>query len=235
MRIALILAAALIFVLLSIQYYLRNVYFFRDPERVTPDNSDYLYSPCDGLVVYVKKVSGGEVYSEKLGEKIKITEITDLRNDGLVDISEGWLMGIYMSPLDVHFNYAPADGLVEKIVARKTGVNLPMVDMWEYIKMTYFKKAVNNFAKKFHLENERNTILLDSEGRKIVLVEIADKFVNKIDCFVKEGDRVKAGEKLSFIRRGSQVDIYVSADEFEPVAKQGSRVLGAVTPVFKKK
>jgi phosphatidylserine decarboxylase len=226
---------ALLFISISVSFYLRNVYFYRDPIRKTPSDSRYLYSPCDGLVVYLKKIENGEVISEKLGESIRIEEITDLKNSGELSFKNGWLLGIYMSPLDVHFNYAPANGTVKKIVRREARTNLPMVDLWEYVRMTYLRKAVNNFSKRFHLENERNTILIESQGAEIVLVEIADKFVNKIDCFVKEGDRVKAGEKISFIRRGSQVDVFVSDEYFEPVVSYGEKVVGAITPIFKRK
>lgn len=216
-------------------YYLRNVYFFRDPVRKTPDDSHFLYSPCDGLVVYVKKIEDGLVISEKLGEKINVSEITGLKKRGILNLDDGWLIGIYMSPLDVHFNYAPQNCTVKEVVHTPAKINYPMVDLWEYIKMTYLKKAVNNFSKKFHLHNERNTVVLDVQGKDVVLVEIADKFVNKIDCFVRPGDILKAGQKISFIRRGSQVDILVSVDDFEPVVKQGERVIGAITPIFRKK
>jgi len=233
MRVAAFAFLLTILILLATTYYLRHVYFFRDPQRISPADRNYLYSPCDGLVVYVKKVDSGEVYSEKLGRKIHISEIVKLKSDGILKFDEGWLIGIYMSPLDVHFNYAPQSGRVKAVVYTPAKINYPMVDIWEYIKMTYFRKAVDNFASKYHLENERNTVVIDVGGNEVVLVEIADKFVNKIDCFVKEGDELKAGEKISFIRRGSQVDVLVPASCFEPLVKKGDRVTGAMTPIFR--
>ncbi|MCX7831520.1 MAG: phosphatidylserine decarboxylase [Actinobacteria bacterium] len=234
-RIILPSIAILLILISGIVYYLRYIYFFRDPERISPANPDYLYSPCDGLVVYVKKVVRGEIVSEKLGKKIRIEEISGSKNGERINIDEGWLVGIYMSPLDVHFNYAPQHSKVKKVFYKSAKVNYPMVDLWEYMKMTYLKRAVDNFSKKFHLENERNTIVLDVSGQDVVLIEIADKFVNKIDCFVKPGDYLKAGQKISFIRRGSQVDVLVSSTSFEPVVSKGERVKGAISPIFKKK
>lgn len=234
-EIFLISIAITLTIIAAIVYYLRHIYFFRDPERISPANPDYLYSPCDGLVVYVKKVIKGEIFSEKLGEKIRIEEISGSENGEEINIDEGWLVGIYMSPLDVHFNYAPQKSRVKKVFYKTAKVNYPMVDFWEYIKMTYLKRAVDNFSKKFHLENERNTIVLDVFGQDVVLIEIADKFVNKIDCFVKPGDHLQAGQKISFIRRGSQVDILVSSSNFVPVVSKGERVKGALSPIFKKK
>lgn len=229
-----IFAAASVLIIILISVYLRYVYFFRDPIRVPPDNEKDLISPCDGLVVYVKKIEGFEVISEKKGEKIQITELTRLKRDELNQLKDGWLMGVYMSPLDVHFNYAPQDSKVKKIFSIKTSLNLPMVDLWEYINMVYLRKAVNNLGKKFHLQNERNIIVLDIDNSTVVLVEIADKFVNKIDCFIKEGDSLKRGQKIAFIRRGSQVDVIVPSGVFKPAVKEGTKVTGAKTVIFKK-
>lgn len=234
MRTAIILVVALLFLFAGLIYYLRNVYFYRDPQRKTPENPELLYSPCDGLVVYLERFEDGEIHSEKLGQKIHISEITGLKKQGILNIEEGWILGIYMSPLDVHFNYAPQSGKVKEVVYTPAKLNYPMVDLLEYVNMTFLRRAVDNFSKKFHLENERNTIVLDVSGNDVVLVEIADKFVNKIDCFVKEGDTVKAGQKISFIRRGSQVDVIVSRCAFTPLVKKGQRVTGGVTPIFKK-
>lgn len=233
MRLAAVLVLLAVLLFLAAAFYLRNIYFYRDPPRISPSDKSYLYSPCDGLVVYVKKVEGGEVYSEKLGRRIHISEIVKLKSAGVLVFNEGWLIGIYMSPLDVHFNYAPQSGRVKAVVYTPAKVNYPMVDLWEYIKMTYFRKAVDNFADRYHFENERNTVVIDVGGSDVVLVEIADRFVNKIDCFVKEGDELKAGEKIGFIKRGSQVDVLVPASSFEPLVKKGDRVIGAVTPIFK--
>jgi phosphatidylserine decarboxylase len=62
-------------------------------------------------------------------------------------------------------------------------------------------------------------------------VEIADKFVNKIDCFVKPGDVVRAGQKLSFISRGSQVDLVLPREGVTIEVKPGQRVIGGVSVI----
>ena len=61
-----------------------------------------------------------------------------------------------MTPFDVHFNRAPIDGEIRTLHYHRTGLNLPMVDLWEYVNFTLFRKAVNMFAAPFHLENERS-------------------------------------------------------------------------------
>ena len=207
-------------------YFLRNVWFFRDPKRVPPRKSGVIVSPADGKVMYIKKIRNGEVVSEKLGEKIEISEITKHDKGSGRD---GWLIGIYMSPLDVHYNYSPISGEVEQIVHTQAPVNLPMVDLWEYVKLVYLRKGVDLFAKRFHFVNERNTIFMKNKHISMVVVEIADKFVNKIDCFVKEGDRLGIGDKLSFIKRGSQADVVVFKEDIEIKVKFGDQVYGGET------
>lgn len=215
-------------ILVALWAYLRFVYFFRDPERVPPQKSGVVVSPCDGRVMYIRKVEAGKIVSEKKGERIAVTEIT--KED--VGVERGWLIGIYMSPLDVHYNYAPVSGVVERIVYHKARTNLPMVDLWEYVNLVWLGRAVNLFSKAFHFENERNTILMNDGHRRYVIVEIADKFVNKIDCFIKPGDRPGIGDKIGFIRRGSQVDLFVGDEQALPRVREGEHVLGAKTILF---
>ncbi|HHV78730.1 MAG TPA: phosphatidylserine decarboxylase [Firmicutes bacterium] len=209
-------------------WYLRRVWFYRDPKRTPPDNPRAILAPADGIVVYVKRFSGGKVESNKNRERIPLSEITKC---SWGEWGEGWLLGIYMSPLDVHFNYAPISGEVVKIVHTPAKLNLPMVDLWEYVKLTYLRKVVDLFSHRFRLQNERNTIFLSGQGITLAMVEIADKFVNKIRCFVKEGQHVTMGEKMSFIERGSQVDLVIPADNVRMTVKTGDRVVGGETIV----
>ncbi|MBX6350030.1 MAG: phosphatidylserine decarboxylase [Clostridia bacterium] len=226
------LVAAALFVLavLGALTYLRRVWFFRDPVRVPPVEPGLVVSPADGRVVYLRRVEGGEVWSEKLGRAIRVREI--LRDEWSAD---GWLLGIYMSPLDVHYNYAPIEGVVERVVHTSAARNWPMVDLWEYVRLTYLRRAVDLFAHRFHLENERNTVFLrgtgPADGIRLALVEIADLYVNKIECRVEPGQTVRCGEKLSFIRRGSQVDVYFDRPDVEFLVRVGQQVYGAKTPL----
>lgn len=207
--------------------YLREVWFYRDPLRKPEETGRVIVAPCDGKVVYLKKIERGKIESEKKGEKIKLKEIT---KSDFGEAKSGWLIGIYMSPLDVHYNYAPIEGRVEKIVYYPAKTNLPMVDFWEYLNLTYLRRAVNLFSRRFHLENERNTIYIkQGEVIKVAAVEIADKFVSKISCFVKEGDHLKLGQKLSFIDRGSQVDLVIFKEDINWRVKFGDQVYGGKT------
>jgi len=223
------LVVAIVVLVLTTLYLLnRFVWFYRDPVR-TPESTEAnaIISPADGQVVYIKRFEDGAVYSEKLGRRIELTEIAQLpQTKG----RSGWIIGMYMSPFDVHFNYAPVAGTVTAQRYTKADANLPMVDLSEYIRIAFLRRPFDNFAAAFHLENERNTVVIQGGGAPdIAVVEIADKFVNKIDILAHEGDTLKVGDKLGFIKRGSQVDVIIFADDIEWAAKFGQQTYGGQT------
>lgn len=217
--------AAVVAVWLGALMFLRRVWFYRDPHREPEREGDVIVAPADGRVVYIKRVDDGTMYAEKLGEKIPLPEITGCDSLG----REGWAIGIYMSPLDVHFNYCPYPGKVELIHRKRAKLNLPMLDVWEYIRVVWLRKMVDMFARRYHLENERNTIVLDGGGLKMAVVLIADKFVAKIRCFVEAGQELGYSQKLGFIERGSQVDLVLFSDNVEFEVGINEQVYGGRT------
>lgn len=202
--------------------FLRTVWFHRDPKRSPDETGNVLISPADGMVVYVKEFQDGVVVSEKLGEAIPIGEILHTGHPQ----DSGVMLGIYMSPLDVHYNYAPADGVIHSMNHFQPAVNLPMVDVWEYIKIVWLRRLVQLFGRRFHLENERMTLFMHCGNLRLALVLIADKFVSKIRPFVSPGQEVKLGQKLAFIGRGSQVDVLLFGQMAEVAVRPGDHVLG---------
>ncbi|HOO96266.1 MAG TPA: phosphatidylserine decarboxylase [Caldisericia bacterium] len=212
------------------QHWKRNIWFFRDPKINSPeDDGSTIIAPCCGRVMYVKEITDGKVICEKLDTKIEVTEISKSKDAP----KTGILIGIYMSPFDVHFNYAPIGGKITSITHTQAKLNLPMVDLWEYIQFVWLRRAVNLLGRKFHLQNERNTVVIESSKCKLAMVEIADKVVNKIDCFVKNEETISLGQKISFIKRGSQVDLMLYGTNYKINTKVGDHVTGGVTIVAK--
>ena len=71
-------------------------YFFRDPERVSINDDNYLVSPADGLVVQVQEIEG----PKELGlESKKFTKVS-----------------IFMNVFDCHVNRTPCDGKISEIL-----------------------------------------------------------------------------------------------------------------------
>lgn len=73
-------------------------YFFRDPDRVTPQGENFVISPADGIVSAISEV----VPPEEL----------ELGSELMTKIS------VFMSVFNVHVNRAPMAGKVTKIVYR---------------------------------------------------------------------------------------------------------------------
>ncbi len=70
-----------------------ELYFFRDPERVSPSDSDALISPADGKVILVEKVFDDRFI-----------------NDHVYKVS------IFMNVFNVHVNRIPFPGKVENVL-----------------------------------------------------------------------------------------------------------------------
>jgi phosphatidylserine decarboxylase len=206
-------------------WWFRKVFFFRDPDRSIPAEHNLIVSPADGRVMYLYPVNAGHVVSDKQGQRIPITELAKTDIDG----RDGWLLGIYMSPFDVHYNRAPLDGQITTLHHHRTGVNLPMVDLWEYVNFTLFRKAVNLFSAPFHLENERMTMRISNATTTCFLILIADRFVNKISRFFDDGQAVRRGEKISFIQRGSQTDLFIAGGRLSFEVRPGQQVYAGKT------
>ena len=78
--------------LLGVAATLFTCYFFRDPDRVIPDQTDAVVSPADGKVIKIEKIQDSRFYD---GPSLKIS--------------------IFMSIFNVHVNRIPYKGVVKKI------------------------------------------------------------------------------------------------------------------------
>ena len=68
------------------------LYFFRDPDRITPDDDSLIISPADGKVVLIQNVDENEYVGEP------VTQVS-----------------IFLSPLNVHVNRNPVSGKLEYV------------------------------------------------------------------------------------------------------------------------
>lgn len=155
--------------------------FFRDPDRVIPDDPALLVSPADGIVTAVEKSPSG------------------LR------------ISIFLSIFDVHVNRSPVAGRVQRV------------------KYHPGRFIAANFDKS-SAENERNTLILDSERGEIRVVQIAGIIARRIICRVQPGDTLGSGERFGMIRFGSRTDLIVPPGA-EPLVRIGTKVRGGSSAV----
>jgi phosphatidylserine decarboxylase len=159
--------------------------FFRDPERVPPEDRNAILSPADGKVIYVKKIEEGTIpFLEKKGKKLLLTDF--VQSDSLP--SEGYLIGISMNFLNVHVNRAPIDGRISVV---------------QHIRGSFLSLK----RKEAVAQNERALTVIDNGYFKVGVIQIASRLVRKIVLYLQEGHAVRKGQRIGMIRFGSQVDL----------------------------
>jgi phosphatidylserine decarboxylase len=200
----------LVFAVLFASLYLfwRHVWFFRNPHRNIPPEGSGILSPADGTVVYVRQMMPREsVINIKRGMEATLNDITreDFNRPKI-------LIGIFMSPFNVHYNRMPVSGKVSFIHHYPALThNLCMFSMH----MRTLLKRAPFYKNSAHIVvNERTVTKIEGEyrGRQLscYVVQIAARSVDGIDVFLDEGAGAKAGELFGMIRIGSQVDLVVT-------------------------
>ena len=146
-----------------------TLWFFRDPARTAPaDASRLLLAPADGKVVEL------------------VTEEDTLYLNG-----EAQRISIFLSPLNVHVNRIPADGVIEYV---------------NYVPGDYLVA----WHPKASTLNERSEIgLRHPTGTPVLFKQIAGAVARRIVFHVKEGDAVRAGERFGIVKFGSRMDVLV--------------------------
>lgn len=161
--------AKIILLVVSILIISFTLYFFRDPMRHLPENlkEGDVISPADGKVMIIEEVEE----TEFLKSKAK-------------------LIGIFLSPLDVHVNRIPVSG---------------KVSFYQYKKGEY----IAAFNPKSSERNERTIIGIESEKFKVLFKQIAGFVARRIVCELRTGDNVSIGEKFGMIKFGSRTDVII--------------------------
>lgn len=121
------------------------------------------------------------------GKVVAIEEVfeSEYFNDKRIQVS------VFMSPNNVHINWAPISG-----------------------KISYMKYHPGKYLVAWHpkssTENERTTVVLENElGQKLLLRQIAGAMARRIVCYAKEGNDIRQGDEVGFIKFGSRVDLYL--------------------------
>jgi phosphatidylserine decarboxylase len=208
--------------------YWRYVWFFRNPSRKIPSEDSGILSPADGSIVYVREVAPGEeTITIKQGVKATIDDICR----EAVSMPKV-LIGIFMSPFNVHYNRVPISGTTLFIRHYPAlGKNLYMAAM--HLRTVFRRLPL--YRNSLHIiQNERTVTGIKGQyrGRPLdcYVVQIAAKSVNGIDSYVEPQQWVRAGQLLGMIRIGSQVDLIVTAFEGMKIrVRPGDRVRAGET------
>ena len=176
----------LISLLLTVWVY----YFFRDPERISINDDDYLISPADGIVLQVKETTGPKEM--------------ELENKNMTKIS------IFMNVFDCHVNRTPCSGTVEEILYKPGKFfNASLDKASEDNERNYYKiKDHNNndiivvqiaglVARRIVCESNKEQEL--KQGDRIGMIRFgsrADVYYENYEPLVKVGQKAISGETL---------------------------------------
>jgi phosphatidylserine decarboxylase len=165
-------------------FLLFSIYFFRNPARIFESaDQDALCCPADGTIVDV------------------------VQNENEQRIS------IFLSPFNVHVNWIPMSGRIEK-VTYKPG------------------QFIAAYVPKSSELNERLDIMItnDISKRTIIVRQIAGTLARRIVCWATENILVKSGEKYGMIKFSSRVDI-ILPKQVKITVKLGQKVRGGETVI----
>ena len=165
-------------------------YFFRDPERISINDENYLTSPADGEVLMVHEVDG----PKELGlEDRKFTKIS-----------------IFMNVFDCHVNRTPCAGKISQIVYKPGKfINASLDKASEENERNYYK-VQNSFGEDIivvqiagliarRIVNESHEGQELKQGERIGMIRFgsrADLYFENYKPLVKVNQKTIAGETL---------------------------------------
>jgi len=164
--------------------------FFRDPHRASFSPATAFLSAADGKVTDVRE---GPLPGDPEGERFR-------------------RVSVFMSPLNVHVNRAPASGGVVD-VAHTPG------------------KFLAAFRDDANEHNERNLITFTgADGHRFAIMQIAGYLARRIVCHIRPQDSVVRGERIGLIMFGSRVDHYIPLG-YRVTVQTGDRVSAGVSVI----
>jgi len=124
----------------------------------------------------------------------KILEIVETKDP--ISPDPVTIVRIFLSIFNAHLQRAPMAGTVVKVKYKKG-------------------RFLDARDPKAPFENEQNRIEIETHGsdpkgsdpQVLAVIQIAGLIARRIVCWVKEGQKVEAGERIGLIRFGSQVDV----------------------------
>ncbi len=120
-------------------------------------------------------------------------------------------VSIFMSPLDVHQNRNAVGG--------------------EVVYSHYHKgKYLVAWNPKSSTDNERHTVVYRSDGKEVLVKQIAGAVARRIANYLQTGQKVGQATEMGFISFGSRVDLLLPLDAKLHV-KIGDRPKGGVTVI----
>jgi len=183
-------------------------HFWRDPERIAPEEKDIVLAPADGKILYIKTIDKGSIpLVTKHGRNFLLQELVGMN---LMD-NGAYVIGVEMNLLDVHVNRCPIDGQVKFV---------------NHIEGTFISLG----RAEAQFKNERCITVIENPIVTLAVAQVASRLVRRIDNYLYAGQMVRAGQRLGMIRFGSLVAVVLPKREnIKLEAIVGNRVTAGVS------
>lgn len=196
-------------------------------------NTDFFFSPADGIVVYQQEVSPDDCIVDI---KVKSYSLKLAMQDEHFE-QQCLVIGIFMTMYDVHINRVPYAGYFSyKHLEPISTFNHPMLD----VEHSLVEDLVVDHAKAGYLHhNQRvlNRVYSPDLQQHYYILQIADYDVDCVTRFnIGQNAPFAQNQRFSQIRFGSQVDLIVPLSEryqFELVQKTSTHVEAGMDPVIR--
>lgn len=154
------------------------------------------------------KHSSEKVYAPADGTIVAIEEI----NEPEYFMDKRLKVSIFMSVWNVHVNYYPVSGLVK------------------YMKYHPGKYLLARHPKSSELNERTSLVIKNKTDHEILVRQIAGIVARRVVFYSKEGEKVKSGDEMGFIKFGSRVDIFLPLNS-EVKVKIGEKVKACVSEI----
>ncbi len=213
--------------------WISEEHFFRDPSRPMFSDTEYFFSPADGIVIYQGLVEPGDPIVEIKGKAYSLREAMQ---DPAFD-TPCLVVGIFMTMYDVHINRLPYRGFLSyRALDPISTFNRPMLE----VEQSLVNDLRIDYDKAAYLhDNQRvlNRVYAADLRQEYYVLQIADYDVDCITPFIlKQNAPIAQNQRFSQIRFGSQVDLIVPLSRrhrLELVQEIGTHVEAGFDPLVR--
>jgi phosphatidylserine decarboxylase len=189
------------------------LYFLRLPKRSIPDDETVFVSPANGKVIAIIYNPTQSTILYKNNNKVLDNFIEGIG-------SGATMVSIMMTPLDVHYQRAPATAtLLEQV----------------YVPGKKKNAMKHSDSLEATLQNEYNAMLFEkADGTRFKVIQIAGFLARRIVPYLETGNDIQQGGVIGLIKFGSQVTI-IFDNNVEVLTKLGDKVVDGETVIARMK
>ncbi len=177
------------------------LWFFRDPQRVPPEDATAILAAADGTIAAIKTFEPEAFSKISMLAGLNPEELGRLRKEKVLRVS------IFLSLFDVHVNRVPIHG--------------------ESRFLGYFPgKHLFTFEEKSSDVNQHNSILIRNEKTLCLVNQIVGPVCRRVVYWLdpENPTQVRAGDDFGMMKFGSRLDMYFPKKDIDLLVSEGDKV-----------